>query len=1049
MAESSFLMLLLLPLLLPQREAKQHLEMCRTDNPIHLQRQYYQTGDLFIGAISSQIFSLPQTPVHFKENLHNVPVNENTIVPKNYQNVVSLVFAVKEINENLNILPNHTLGFHMYESYFNARMTYQNTLNLVFSQNSTLLNYKCSSKNLIAVIGGLKSETTLYMATILDTYKIPQVTYSLFASAANDKIHLSSLYQMVPSEAHQYTGIVQLLLHFQWKWVGLIILDDDQGEKFGQTLTRLLSQNSICLAFTQKLVAHSDFLDTFLLMERFLDTSKFLSHTDVNIFVINAETGTMITMQWVLLVAELNIMPSIYKVWVMTAHWDFTSETFLRPLDIQVFHGSLSFAIHSNELQGFQSFLQSLTPYSDSDGFIRVFWEQAFDCIFPDTDTHGETKKSCTGGEKLESLPGPLFEMSMTGHSYSIYNAVYAVAHAFHAMQSSRTKHLRTIHHFLRSISFNNSAGDTISFNENGELVGRFDIINWVTFPNKSFLRVKVGEMDPQAPQGKEFSINESVIMWHSRFNQVVPIALCNENCLLGYSKKRIEGQPFCCYECDPCPKGMFSNQKDADNCFHCPEGQYLSDDKNQCLFKVANYLSYEEPLGISLAVMALSLSGTTAMVLAIFIKHRDTPIVKANNWKLTYILLISLLLCFLCSLLFIGRPQLMICLLRQTAFSIVFSVAISSLLAKTITVVLAFMATKPGSRVKKWLGKGFESSVVFCCSITQATICIVWLCTDPPFPDVDMNSLAEEIIVECNEGSTILFSCVLAYMTFLAFVSFMVAFCARKLPDTFNEAKFITFSMLVFCCVWLTFIPTYLSTKGKYMVAVEIFSILASSAGLLGCIFSPKLYIIVLKPELNCRGHIFPKFYQNVLALAFAIKEINENPKLLLNVTLGFLIYDSYSDARMVYRTTLDLLFKSDNFLPNYKCSKHKNLMGVIGGLSSETSSHISEILTVYKFPQLHSVLRRIRFNNSVGDEILFNEDGELEAGFDITNLVTFPNNSYVRVKVGRLDHQAAPDKKFTIEEDRIEWHKDLTQVGKYLHCLMNEEKCSSLTQK
>ncbi|XP_015266850.1 PREDICTED: vomeronasal type-2 receptor 26-like [Gekko japonicus] len=662
---------------------------------------------------------------------------------------------------------------------------------------------------------------------------------------------------MVPSEAHQYTGMVQLLLHFQWKWVGLIIVGDHQGEKFVQTLTHLFSQNGICPAFTHKLVTHSDFLDTFLLMERFQDTSTFLTHTDVNIFVINAETGTMMTMQWVLMLADLNTISSICKVWVMTAHWDFTSETFLRTLDIQVFHGSLSFAIHSNELQGFQRFLHTLTPYSNRDGFIRVFWEQAFDCFFPDTDSSGVTKKSCTGEEKLESLPGPLFEMSMTGHSYSIYNAVYAVAHAFHAMHSSRNKHKGTIHPFLRSISFNNTAGDRISFNENGELVGRFDIINWITFPNQSFLRVKVGEMDPQAPQGREFSINETVIMWPSRFHQVVPTALCNDNCLPGYIKKRKEGQPFCCYECDPCPKGKISNQKDTDDCFQCPEGQYPSDDKNRCLLKMVNSLSYEEPLGISLAILALSLSGTTAMVLVIFIKHRNTPVVKANNRKLTYTLLISLLLCFLCSLLFIGQPQVIICLLRQTAFGIIFSVAVSSVLAKTITVVLAFMATKPGSRMSKWLGKGFENTVVFCCSSTQASICIVWLCIDPPFPDVDMSSLAEEIIVECNEGSAILFSCVLAYMGFLAFASFMVAFFARKLPDTFNEAKFITFSMLVFCCVWLTFIPTYLSTKGKYMVVVEIFSILASSAGLLGFIFSPKLYIIVWKPELNCKEQI------------------------------------------------------------------------------------------------------------------------------------------------------------------------------------------------
>ncbi|XP_070812747.1 vomeronasal type-2 receptor 26-like [Pituophis catenifer annectens] len=503
---------------------------------------------------------------------------------------------------------------------------------------------------------------------------------------------------------------------------------------------------------------------------------------------------------------------------------------------------------------------------------LKDFWEGAFQCAFPNSSGEKNFDGLCTGEEKIETLPSSIFDMNMNSHSYTIYNAVYAVVHALRALYSFKRKHKVLpdksqlnllqqgswkLHHFLRTVSFNNNAGEPVSFDESGQLVSGFDIINWITLPNQSLLRVKVGSLDVHTSEAMKFTIQEKAIVWPTSFNQVQPLSVCNDHCLSGHRKTMKEEKLFCCYDCLPCAEEKISAQEDADDCVPCPGDQYANFYQNACIVKEISFLSYQDILGITSLVFAFSLAFMTVLVLAIFIKHNDTPIVKANNQSLSYLLLTSLLFSFLSAFLFIGRPTVLACLLQQVAFSFIFSVAISCVLAKTIIVVLAFMATKPGSEIRKWAGNRLATSIVFSCSFIQASLCVIWLATSAPFPNFDMYSLHKEIILECNEGSTYMFYCVLGFMNILALVSFMVAYLARNLPDTFNEAKFITFSMLIVCSVWLSFFPAYLSTKGKHMVAVEIFSIFGSSAGLLACIFLPKCYIILFQPELNKREQL------------------------------------------------------------------------------------------------------------------------------------------------------------------------------------------------
>ncbi|EDL75006.1 rCG64098, partial [Rattus norvegicus] len=812
----------------------------------------YKDGDMVVAAFLP-LFTITVDSASDNQSNNNFHIQFNL---KNYQIVLAMVYAIEEINRNPHILPNVSLGYDIYNVLFNEWFTLHRCISWLSGPKKYVPNYTCRREmKSIAALTGISWIISTDIRTLLELYRYPQLTIGSFDPNLNNHEQFHDIYQIAYKDMSLTHGIVSLLNYFHWNWVGLIVSEGQNGFQIISELRAEMDRNKICVDFVEMIrVSEVSYLPSYLL------SPTHLAKSTANVIITYGDSdfmrGFLFYLRQILVTR---------KVWIMNSDWDVIIQS--KHFILQSFHGSLIFAHHHKETSGYRNFIQTVHPSKyPEDFYLTRFWFYFFNCSFADDDCN--TLENCLPNASLHETPGSHFDMVMTEFAYNIYNAVYAVAHSLHKMLLQQVEVTPVkeaedlifsawqLHPFLKNMQFTNPAGEQVNLNEKMKLNADYDILNYWNFPEGLQLKVKVGQFSPYGPLGQQLSLSEDTIEWPTEITET-PRSICSESCGPGFRKSLPEGKVSCCFDCVPCPENEISNETDVDQCMQCLDHQYANTAQNHCLQKSMTFLDYEDPMGISLSCIALCFSALTSLVLSIFLKQKNTPIVKANNRTLTYILLIALNFCFLCSFLFIGHPNTATCILQQTTFAVVFTVAVSTVLAKTITVVLAFKVTAPGRRIRWLLVTRAPNFIVPICTLIQIILCGVWLGNSPPFIDTDTRSEHEHIIIMCNKGSVTAFYCVQGYLGALALGSFTLAFLARNLPDTFNEAKFLTFSMLVFCSVWVTFLPVYHSTKGKHMVVVEVFSILVSSAGLLGCIFAPKCYIILLRPQRNSiQGH-------------------------------------------------------------------------------------------------------------------------------------------------------------------------------------------------
>ncbi|KAM7412961.1 hypothetical protein PAMA_020378 [Pampus argenteus] len=745
-----------------------------------------------------------------------------------------MAFAIEEINSNSNLLPNVTLGYSLYDNCATLVIGFSAALSLASGREEQfLLQENCfGTPPVLGIVGDSFSTFSIATSDVIGLFKLPIVSYFATCSCLSDRKRFPSFFRTIPSDAFQVRAMIQILKRFSWTWVGLLVSDDDYGLHVARSFQSDLAQSGGgCLAYSEIL----PWGDNPAELRRIVEVMK---TSTARVVIVFAHQIHMI-----------QLMEEVVKQNVTGLQW-LASEAWTAAAVLQTPHlmpylgGTLGIAIRRGEIAGLRDFLLRIRPdlhhnNSYENNMVRQFWEHTFQCRFAPLPADWVEAEGalCTGDEDLENVETEFLDVSNLRPEYNIYKAVYALAYALddllkcvpgrgpfsgHSCTTLQRLEPWQLMYYLEKVNFTTSFGDQVSFDVNGDALPIYDIMNWQWLPNKRTKVLNVGVVKKSAFKGEELTLDENRIYWNFDSKQVTSVY---------------------CFHLSTAHNNSIKGCKIT--------ASHLATQKTE-------FLSYHEPLGICLTSASLLGTFICAFILGIFTYHRSTPMVRANNSELSFLLLVSLKLCFLCSLLFIGRPRVWTCQLRHAAFGISFVLCVSCILVKTMVVVAVFNASKPGGGASlKWFGTVQQRGTVLVLTSIQAAICTAWLVSSSPAPHKNTQYHNDKIVYECVVGSTVWFAVLLGYIGVLAILSFLLAFLARNLPDNFNEAKLITFSMLIFCAVWVAFVPAYVNSPGKYADAVEVFAILASSFGLLVALFGPKCYIILLRPERNTKKAI------------------------------------------------------------------------------------------------------------------------------------------------------------------------------------------------
>ena len=349
--------------------------------------------------------------------------------------------------------------------------------------------------------------------------------------------------------------------------------------------------------------------------------------------------------------------------------------------------------------------------------------------------------------------------------------------------------------------------GALVEFDSRGDGLGRYNIMNYRrNRTTRGYEYVTVGSWTSELDMRKQVMFAGGTLD--------VPSSVCSRPCAQGQIKTVQEGVT-CCWICTECKPYEFV--KDEYTCEDCGLGRWPHKDMRQCYSLQEQYMHWDSLY----AVVPMALSGLgvllTMIVIITFIRHNETPVVKASGRELSFMLLCGFLLCYIMTFILLAKPNLWTCATQRFGVGCGFAVTYSSLLTKTNRISRIFDSASRSAKRPAFISP--RSQVVIACILISIQVVsnVIWLVLEPPGTRYYYPTRAEKILKCKIDDRSFLLS--LVYNMLLIVICTVYAVKTRKIPENFNESKFIGFTMYTTCIIWLAFVPIYFGTLNNFKV--------------------------------------------------------------------------------------------------------------------------------------------------------------------------------------------------------------------------------------